>query len=178
MKNNKTDKFFQAKLDRFESTPSSEAWQAIGQSLHKRRSLQRRKMLAMAASLILLAGLGFYFITGNRANVLKVADGNNPMKKANHEIAANNPTPLNLNGDFAEQANAHPKPETRNPKLNTINSSKKAMKPEHVQAKAQQSPATTKMPALSNIPEKARNVQPLAKPMYLPKETPKRPSQA
>ncbi len=93
MKVNKTDRLFKDKIGGLEYPPSSEPWQVIEQTLQKKKNQQRWRWLAAAASIILLVGLGSYFVINDSMNLIQTAvDTSTQLKNTEPEMTTNKKT--------------------------------------------------------------------------------------
>ena len=90
MQDNEFDELFRSKLDEFEIEPSAKVWPGIAEEL---RSAKHKKTwmpwLSMAASIIVLAGIGLLFITPKTVkNITKPAQS--AIAKVPTQVSVNN----------------------------------------------------------------------------------------
>ena len=83
MQDNEFDDVFRSKLDGFEAEPTGRVWEGIDEKLDSsRRRAIFMPILRIAASVILVAGLGVLFLV-NRDKVAPVKGGKNDLVKSN-----------------------------------------------------------------------------------------------
>jgi len=117
MQDKEFDELFRAKLDGFEAEPSANVWPGIADELD---SNKRRKTLgawvSIAASILVLAGVGLFFIPKKTNTGTKPAE-NNPIAATTQPIAkpqppqapgaANNPVKLKHRTEIARAQSRH-----------------------------------------------------------------------
>ena len=147
MQDNEFDAIFRSKLDGFEAEPSARVWESVDEELSsKKRRAIFMPILRIAASVILLVGLGILFFT-NRGNVPPVKGGKSGLVKN---------TPLQVKQPETTAPVKQPEPVKEAVQQPVVNSIARVA-PDR---KRQQPAKSTQKDVIIDVPEVVQRVEP------------------